>query len=65
MSIYADSASPDSAAIPQSIRQRLRKAALQHNIRAAAVLGLAVSCGLISSVWLAATAGSICLALGP
>jgi len=50
--------------IPQSIRQRLRKASLQRNLRTAAVLGIAVSGGLISTSWLAATAGGTFLALG-
>lgn len=64
MNGYADSASTDPEAMPQTIRQRLRKAALQRNLRTAAVLAIAISGGLISSAWLAATAGSTFLALG-
>lgn len=64
MNTHADFASPDSTESPQSIRQRLRMAALQRNLRTAAVLGIAVSGGLISATWLAATAGGTFLALG-
>jgi len=64
MNGYADSASTDPDAIPSSVSQQLHRAALQRNLRTAAVLALAVSGGLISSAWLAATAGSTFLALG-
>lgn len=41
----------------------LRQAALRRNLRTAAVLGLAISGGLVSSSWLAATAGGSFLVL--
>lgn len=49
--------------IPTELRRTLRQAALQRNLRTAAVLGLAASGALLSTPWLAATAGSTFLAL--
>jgi hypothetical protein len=48
---------------PDSIRQTLRRAAFQRNLRTAAVLGCAASGGLLSTGWLAATAGLTFLAM--
>ena len=52
-----------STAIPERIRQSLRHAALKRNLRTAAVLGLAVSGGLLGTGWLAASAGTTFVAL--
>jgi hypothetical protein len=63
MDTDATSAAAESATISESIRLRLHKAALQRNLRSAAVVGFAISGGLISSAWLAVTAGGTFLAL--
>jgi len=52
-----------SDALHPTMRQRLRNAALRRNLRTATVLGLAASGGLVSTLWLAITAGSTFLAL--
>lgn len=46
-----------STAIPKRIRQSLRHAALQRNLRTAAVVGVAASGGLVSTAWLTGTIG--------
>lgn len=50
-------------AIPAAIGQQLRRAALQRNLRTAAVLAAAASGGPFGMTWLAATAGTTFLAL--
>jgi ABC-type phosphate/phosphonate transport system permease subunit len=57
--------SPDTSddALDPTIRQQLRNAAFRRNLRTATVLGLAASGGLVSTLWLAITAGGTFLAL--
>lgn len=50
-------------AIGTTIKTNLRQAALRRNLRTAAALGLAVSGGIFSTPWLAATAGGTFLAV--
>lgn len=59
--VHAQDSQP--RAIPPAMRQQLRKAALRRNLRTAAVLGIAISGGIVSTTWLAATAGSTFLAM--
>jgi hypothetical protein len=47
-----------SSTASERIRLALRRAALQRNLRTAAVLGVAASGGLLGMGWLAATAGT-------
>ena len=58
---HTQGSQPD--AMPPAVRQQLRQAALRRNLRTAAVIGFAVSGGIISTTWLAATAGSTFLAM--
>ena len=53
----------ESSPLPMAVAQQLRQAALRRNLRTAAVLGIAVSGALVSSIWLAATAGGTFVAL--
>ena len=50
-------------ALHPTMRQHLRNAALRRNLRTATVLCLAASGGLVSTLWLAITAGGTFLAL--
>ena len=52
-----------SDALHPTMRQHLRNAALRRNLRTATVLCLAASGGLVSTLWLAITAGGTFLAL--
>ena len=50
-------------ALHPTMRHHLRNAALRRNLRTATVLCLAASGGLVSTLWLAITAGGTFLAL--